>query len=160
MKILWAPWRMKYVTAPHKTAGETCLFCRAASGDDREYYIVYRSSKSYIMLNKYPYNTGHLMVVPYKHVDTLLKLDDDELLDLFKTLNKALEILEKAFRPDGFNIGVNIGRDAGAGIEEHVHIHVVPRWRGDTNFMPIVGGVKVLPQLLEETYELLLKNLK
>ncbi len=158
MKILWAPWRMKYVQDTLQPRRDECIFCVAAKAEeDEKYYVVYRSKHSYAILNKYPYNTGHVMVVPYKHVACITALEDSELLDLSKTITVAIRALREAFRPDGFNVGANIGRDAGAGIEDHFHVHIVPRWRGDTNFMPIVSETKVLPQLLDDTYRILKK---
>ncbi|RLF09290.1 MAG: HIT family hydrolase [Thermoprotei archaeon] len=148
--LLWAPWRMKYITSPKQ---ERCIFCIGSSEDkDPENLVVYRGSKSFIIMNKYPYNTGHLMVAPYRHVGDLAELSDEELLDLMKNVNLSIKILKESMKPEGFNIGVNLGRAAGAGIEDHVHIHVVPRWVGDTNFMPVLSQVKVIPELLEATY--------
>ena len=114
---------------------------------------MYRGKLSYIILNAFPYNPGHVMVVPYRHVPTLELLDDNEGLELFQLVQLSLKVLREVYNPDGFNIGVNIGKVAGAGIESHVHIHIVPRWSGDTNFMPVFGNVKVIPEALEDTYE-------
>lgn len=152
---------MAYVREASKagSSGE-CFFCKAASEPperDEEHYVVYRGRKAFAMLNLYPYNTGHLMVAPYKHAPDLLALDDDELLEIAKLLKLSMAALKKAFSPDAFNIGANIGRDAGAGVEGHVHFHVVPRWRGDTNFMPVICKTKVIPQALSETYAALKK---
>ena len=150
LAILWAPWRMKYIESPRR---ETCIFCIGDDeSKDKENLVVYRGSKSFIIMNRYPYNTGHLMIAPYRHVGDLTQLSDEELLDLMKNVNLSIKILRETFKPEGFNIGVNIGRVAGAGIEDHVHIHVVPRWAGDTNFMPTIAQVKVIPELLETTY--------
>ena len=157
LAILWAPWRIKYIESP-KT--ETCIFCLEKTEEkDRENLVVYRGLKSFIIMNRYPYNTGHLMVAPYRHVGDLQKLAEEELLDLIKNVNLSIRILKEALKPEGFNIGINIGRAAGAGIEDHVHVHVVPRWIGDTNFMPVIAQVKVLPELLESTYDKLKKAL-
>lgn len=151
LAILWAPWRIKYIESPK---AEACIFCvEGMEAKDRENLVVYRGSKSFVMMNKYPYNTGHLMVAPYRHVRDSLELTEEEMLDLMKSVNLSIRILREALKPEGFNIGINMGRVAGAGIEDHLHIHVVPRWAGDTNFMPVVAHVKVMPELLESTYD-------
>ncbi|MCE4614941.1 MAG: HIT domain-containing protein [Desulfurococcales archaeon] len=155
-EILWAPWRMKYIkeTVENEEGKlSECILCRVVKeSDDKKNLILYRGARVYIILNKYPYNTGHLMIVPYRHVPSIEDLDRCELLELSLTIKHAVKALRDAFNPDGFNIGVNIGRAAGAGIQEHVHVHVVPRWIGDSNFIPVIGGVKVIPQGLDETY--------
>jgi len=149
--ILWAPWRIKYIESPK---AEACIFCvEGMEEKDRENLVVYRSVKSFVMMNKYPYNTGHLMVAPYRHVRDLVNLTEEELLDLAKSVNLSIMILREALKPEGFNIGINMGRVAGAGIEDHIHVHVVPRWAGDTNFMPVLAHVKVMPELLQSTYD-------
>lgn len=149
LAILWAPWRMKYLESLRR---ETCIFCIGKdSGKDQENLVVYRGLKSFIMVNKYPYNTGHVMVAPYRHVSDLTNLTDEELLDTMKNVSLSIRILREALRPEGFNIGVNLGKVSGAGIEDHIHIHVVPRWLGDTNFMPVVSQAKVIPELPETT---------
>ncbi|MHC1627209.1 MAG: HIT family protein [Candidatus Nezhaarchaeales archaeon] len=151
LAILWAPWRMKYIESPKK---ETCIFCIGEDKEkDRKNLIVYRGSKSFIIMNRYPYNTGHVMIAPYKHVGDLTLLTDEELLDLMKNVNLSIRILREALKPEGFNIGINMGKVAGAGVEDHVHVHVVPRWLGDTNFMPVISQIKVMPELLETTYD-------
>jgi len=158
LKVIWAPWRIRYVESP-KPAG--CFLCEAIrSEDDARHYVVYRGSKCFIIMNLFPYNPGHLMIAPYRHLPSLEDLSDEELYDLIKLTKFSLKILKKAFNPHGFNIGVNIGSVAGAGIEDHVHVHVVPRWSGDTNFMPLLADVKVIPQALEETYKKLKKALE
>jgi ATP adenylyltransferase len=150
MEVLWAPWRMAYVTAHHESAA--CLFCTVlAAGDDERHGILYRGPAAFLMLNAFPYATGHLMVAPNRHVAALEELDDTESLDLMQLTRRAVAALRAVYRPDGFNVGMNLGRVAGAGIEGHLHLHVVPRWTGDTNFMPIVGGVKVIPESLPDT---------
>jgi ATP adenylyltransferase len=151
MKHLWSPWRLEYLTRS-KTDG--CIFCHAAQDDkDRENLVLFRGDRAFLILNRYPYNNGHLMVVPYSHTSTLESLDAPILTDMMLLLNRALAALRVAMQPDGFNVGLNLGRVAGAGIESHVHIHVVPRWLGDTNFMPIVGDVRVVPQTWLQTYD-------
>ncbi|AAY80093.1 HIT family protein [Sulfolobus acidocaldarius] len=156
MDILWAPWRSKYVTSASKIKNEKepCIFCNFAydRSRDRENKVVFRATYSYIVLNTFPYNPGHIMIVPYKHVSSVELLDDNELTELFKMVRTSIKKLRRVYSPDGFNIGINIGRVAGAGIEQHVHIHIVPRWNGDANFMPVIGNAKVLPESLEDTY--------
>ena len=155
-KILWNPWRFEYIkttTKPRKE--EECILCELPRRGDREALILYRGKYAYVTLNAYPYNSGHLMIVPYRHVPSIEELNDEELLELLKLVVKSMKVLRNSFSPDGFNIGVNIGRAAGAGIEDHVHIHVVPRWVGDSNFMAIIASTKNLPISLDETYELL-----
>jgi ATP adenylyltransferase len=151
-QILWAPWRLAYVTTANEQKG--CIFCeKPREGRDRENYIVARFPRTFVILNAFPYNNGHLMVVPYRHVPSLTELRDEELAELMKVTQIAEQVLREAFQPQGFNIGLNLGRCAGAGIEEHLHIHIVPRWHGDTNFMPVIAETKVLPELLQQTYE-------
>jgi len=155
-QIIWSPWRSEYIksfTKPHRE--RICLFCTLPKKEDKEGYIIYRGKRAYVVLNAFPYNSGHLMIVPYRHVSSLEYLDDDELFELVKLVKKSIAVLKEALKPDGINVGVNIGRAAGAGIEFHVHIHVVPRWAGDANFMPIIGNAKSLPVTLDETYRLL-----
>lgn len=149
MDKLWAPWRLKYIQAK-KTKG--CIFCRGLK-NPKATYIVFKTEFSFCMLNIYPYNNGHVMVSPIRHVGDLSKLKDAEMLDLFKSVNKAKFILDKVLRPKGYNLGVNIGSVAGAGVLDHLHIHVVPRYLGDTNFMPVVSGTKVLSQSLEDLHK-------
>ncbi len=157
MKQLWAPWRMKYIVGA-KSKG--CLFCqKAKENKDKENYLVYRGKKGFIILNTFPYNNGHLMVVPYKHTSCFEDLGEEELIEIGRLIKKSVAILKKSLNPQGFNIGANLGRIAGAGIEDHIHIHIVPRWEGDTNFMPVMGKTKVIPELLEDTYKKLLKDL-
>ena len=157
MKRLWAPWRMRYILG--EKTGE-CLFCaKAKESKDRENYIVYRGQRGFIILNIYPYNNGHLMIAPYQHVASLEDLGEETLTELMLLLNKSLRLLRQVMDPQGFNIGINLGKAAGAGIVEHVHIHVVPRWEGDTNFMPVFAETKVIPELLDQTYEKLLSAL-
>jgi len=158
LKVIWAPWRIRYIEMPKP---KTCFLCDAIkSKDDRKHYVVYRGSKCFIIMNLFPYNPGHLMIAPYRHVPSIEDLNNDELFDLMVLTKLSLKMLRKAFNPHGFNIGVNIGNVAGAGVEEHVHVHVVPRWSGDTNFMPLLADVKVIPQALEETYRKLKNVLK
>ena len=153
MDRLWAPWRIEYI---EMEKGDECIFCRIPSEEptrDRENLLLFRGSKTYIILNKYPYNNGHLMVVPYRHIPGLDGLDDDEILELFKLTRISIKALSHAMKPDGYNLGINLGKAAGAGIEEHFHIHIVPRWVGDTNFMPILANTKVIVEYLYRTYD-------
>jgi len=153
MKRLWAPWRIIYIRDIHQRKEATCVFCEAPKKNDEEVYIVYRGKHSYIIMNIYPYNTGHLLIAPYRHVAEIEKLKPYELWEMMLLTQAAVRGLKESLSPEGFNIGVNIGRSAGAGIDEHVHIHIVPRWLGDTNFMPILGNTKIIPQWLKETYD-------
>ncbi len=150
--LLWAPWRKKYILEVDKKKG--CIFCQAIRGShDSKNFIVRRSKHAFAILNIYPYNNGHVMVVPKKHVKELGALTDQELLDVVKLQNDVVRLLQKRLKPHGFNLGVNMGRVAGAGILGHVHIHIVPRWMGDTNFMPMVAKTKVLSESLESLYQ-------
>ncbi len=160
MQLLWRPWRMNYI-AGALAGGEGCFLCEAqAAREDEARFLVARGKRSFVILNIYPYNTGHLMVAPYRHVAELEKLDEEEGQDLFHWVVRAVAALKRAMSPHGFNVGMNLGAAAGAGLPGHLHIHVVPRWTGDTNFMPILGETKVLPELLQDTYERLAPLLK
>jgi ATP adenylyltransferase len=150
MRQLWAPWRMTYLEESDSEPG--CLFCRIAeSGDDERHHVVYRGSRCYVMLNLYPYNSGHLMVIPFQHTGELTRIDPDTGADLLAVGQLSVRALQEAMQPQGFNLGINQGEVAGAGIADHIHLHVVPRWGGDTNFMPVLADVKVMPELLEAT---------
>jgi len=153
MERLWAPWRMKYIkTLGHSDPG--CIFCAKPQQDiDRENLILFRGDTCFAILNAFPYNNGHLMVVPYLHTSMLEELRGEIAKEMWDVVSLATSVLSEAFHPDGFNVGMNLGRAAGAGIEQHAHIHVVPRWNGDTNFMGAVGETKVLSQDLGETYD-------
>ncbi len=159
MKRIWAPWRMAYLEEnkpDHKQEGG-CIFCRKTrQGTDRANLILSRGKKSFVMMNLYPYSNGHLMVSPYQHIADLEKLDPETLQDIMINVQSALKALRGVFNPDAFNMGINQGREAGAGIESHIHFHVVPRWRGDTNFMPVLAETRVIPERLESGYERLL----
>ncbi len=159
MEKIWAPWRSKYILV--KDQEEGCILCnRIKQGKDTENYILHRSKACFIIMNIFPYNNGHLMVTPYKHTALFDDLKIEEGADLFATLTLSLKILKESFHPDGFNVGMNLGRVAGAGIHDHFHIHVVPRWNGDTNFMPVLTDTKILSVSLNETYKLLSEALK
>ena len=154
MDRLYAPWRMAYVEQPQEPAPDAtgCVFCdKAAATDDIANLIVHRGESCFVLLNLFPYNNGHLMVVPYLHTAALADLDTDASLELLTLAKSAQAALARAMHPEGYNLGMNLGTAAGAGIADHLHLHVVPRWNGDTNFMPILAGVKVLPDALENT---------
>ena len=151
MELKWTPWRMAYIAAEHE---EGCVLCRvAAEQKDRENLVVFRGQHCYVLLNLYPYNNGHLMVAPYGHVADLPQLDAEAAAELVFLSQKSIRALRRAMSPHGFNLGMNLGRVAGAGIADHLHLHIVPRWQGDTNFMPLLAGTKMIPELLGETYE-------
>lgn len=151
MDKLWAPWRNKYIIGKKR---KECIFCRALDRGRKD-YVVFTTKHSLCMLNIFPYNNGHLMVSPLKHKRDISALDEAEALDLLKALERAKSLLARVLKPDGFNIGANISASAGAGITGHLHIHIVPRWQGDNNFMPVVAGTKVISQSLDELYKLL-----
>jgi ATP adenylyltransferase len=151
VKNLWAPWRMDYVLSK-KGAG--CVFCPGDDrGIDKDRNILYVGPMSMVIMNKFPYNNGHLLVAPVRHVSGLDGLSNDENLDLILKVTKSIEILKKTMRPEGFNVGLNLGKVAGAGVEAHLHYHIVPRWNGDTNFMAVTEEVRVIPEHLKNTYE-------
>ncbi len=154
MDILWAPWRSSYVENVDNI--ESCFLCNAISQPEerwRDVLVLHKSSESFIILNKYPYNSGHLMIVPIKHTGNYEELSENTILDMDRLLRLSLRALKEVFKPHGFNIGYNIGRPAGAGLESHIHMHVVPRWNGDTNFMPVIAHTKVISQNLLSTYD-------
>jgi ATP adenylyltransferase len=152
--LLHAYWRMDYITEPQRKGGPRGNpFTELPKLEDREALILHRGKTVYLVLNRYPYNAGHLMVLPYREVPTLAELSSEERIELMDTIVLAQKTLTEAMRPDGFNVGFNFGAAAGAGIPRHLHAHIVPRWEGDTNFMPVLGGTRVLPQALEQTWE-------
>lgn len=164
MDQLWAPWRLAYVANPKSKVqpppGDDCFICRGIAGsDDRANYLVHRTDLSVVVLNRFPYNNGHLLVAPKAHKGRPDDLTPQELLDLQLVLRKMISILEKRMTPDGFNVGLNLGRVAGAGLPGHLHWHVVPRWNGDTNFMPVLADTRVIPQALDALYDLLRQDL-
>ncbi len=159
MDVLWAPWRMKYIEYTKLERDTECFICRAFNeSDDERNLVIYKSDAVIVLMNKFPYNTGHLLVAPTKHVPDFSLLADEELCLLAKAVKASVEVLKRALSPDGFNIGVNLGRVAGAGLESHVHVHIVPRWSGDTNFMPIIADTKVIPEALKDTYNKLIQH--
>jgi ATP adenylyltransferase len=145
---LWAPWRMEYINAADDEGG--CVFCLAAAGEDAERLVVHRGAHVIALLNKFPYSSGHFMVAPVRHVSEYGDLTDEEVLELHRFASAGMGALAETYAPQGYNLGWNLGRIAGAGIVDHVHLHVVPRWAGDTNFMPVLADVKVLPEALED----------
>ncbi len=149
MERLWSPWRLAYVTGTSDAQG--CVFCDALASEKATPLVLFRGDACFVILNLYPYNNGHLMVVPNRHVATLAECSPTELTEMMDLTRRAEIVLSEAYRPQGLNIGINIGRSAGAGVVDHVHIHAVPRWTGDTNFMSVIGQVRVLPEELEET---------
>ena len=151
MERIWAPWRIEYI---RKKKSEGCILCEILKQDeDVSNYILYRGAENAIILNSYPYNPGHLMVVPYKHIASLEDLTEKERNEHFALVSRSVKVLRQVFNSEGFNIGINLGKVAGAGINGHVHTHIVPRWQGDTNFMPVLGATRVLPEALAETYQ-------
>jgi ATP adenylyltransferase len=153
MKRLWAPWRMEYIIESRES-DEGCIFCEKPKEEkDEKNLIVYRSKLCFVMLNKYPYNNGHLMIVPYLHESDLTKIPDDIVMEMQRTIKKSIQAVTNTMLPHGINIGINIGRTAGAGIDDHLHYHLVPRWDGDTNFMPIIGETKVVSEALADSWK-------
>ena len=150
MEHLWAPWRLEYIKSADEEGG--CLFCAAAAGgDEAERLVVHRGEHAFVLLNKFPYSSGHFMVAPSRHTGDLASLEPEEVVEIHRLATDGIAALRELYAPDGFNLGWNIGRAAGAGIVDHIHLHVVPRWSGDTNFMPVLADVKVLPEHLLET---------
>jgi ATP adenylyltransferase len=145
---LWAPWRLEYITGEKS---DECIFCAKPALDDEAALIVRRSERCFVMLNAFPYTSGHVMIAPYEHTADLTGLDDSTSLELMSLTKESVRAIERAYGPDGFNVGANLGTVAGAGVADHVHLHVVPRWEGDTNFMPVLGDVRVLPESLDDT---------
>lgn len=153
LKQLWAPWRMEFLTGP-KPKDVGCVFCTLPrEEEDRKNLILYRAERIFVILNKYPYNNGHLMVVPHRHVSDFTSLTDEELLEMNRYAQHAVSALTETYRPDGYNLGMNLGQAAGAGIKDHLHLHVVPRWGGDTNFLPVIGETKAMPQHLLSSFD-------
>jgi ATP adenylyltransferase len=149
VKHLWAPWRLEYIKSADEES--SCLFCDAAAGNDEERLVVRRGERALVLLNKFPYSSGHFMVAPVRHVGEFADLESDEVLELHRLASAGIGALAETYGPQGYNVGWNLGRIAGAGVVDHVHLHVVPRWAGDTNFMPVLADTKVLPEHLEET---------
>lgn len=158
MKRIWAPWRIQYIL--DKTP-QGCIFCRKVKkGKEKENLLLYRNRFTLVMMNKFPYTCGHLLIAPTKHTSDLDTLSKDELGDLFLTLRRSIKLLGEVMKPHGFNVGMNLGRVAGAGIDGHLHLHIVPRWKGDTNFMPILNDSMVISESLFDTYDRLYSSFK
>ncbi|SHE80142.1 Diadenosine tetraphosphate (Ap4A) hydrolase [Desulfacinum infernum DSM 9756] len=158
MRNLWAPWRMEYILGKRESY---CIFCPEGDGlSDEERLILYRGDLTMVMMNKYPYNNGHLLVAPWRHVASIEDLTEEEMTDIMRMVRECVQILRKVMRPDGFNVGLNLGAAAGAGVESHLHFHVVPRWEGDTNFMTVFADVRSIPEHLRQTYAKLLPYFK
>lgn len=161
MENLWAPWRMEYILKAKEGEDEACIFCsRIRQKTDQKNLILTRSNLSFIIMNRFPYNNGHLMVVPYKHSGNILDLTSEEQGDLFQLIQLSVKALTQVMAPHGFNVGMNLGRVAGAGVDDHLHYHIVPRFNGDTNFMPIIGDTKVISEALDKTYHKLLNAIR
>lgn len=158
MKILWAPWRMEYIL--NNTQGKGCIFCPDDKENPAERSILFQGSRSLVMINKYPYINGHLLVAPLRHVAALDQLDSREKVALMNMVSHCVAILKKTMKAEGFNVGLNLGKVAGAGVEDHLHFHIVPRWNGDTNFMTVFGDLRVIPEHLEQTYQRLVPFFK
>ena len=151
MKHLWTPWRSKYMT--EKKDASRCIFCDAAAGsEDSESLVVYRGEFTFVILNRYPYTSGHLMIAPYAHVCRLTQASEAATGEMMRLVRRAEAVLQRVYNPHGLNLGMNLGEAAGAGIEQHIHMHVLPRWNGDANFMTSIGHTRVIPETLEQTY--------
>lgn len=155
MDVLWAPWRMDYIKSTEKKTS-ACVFCdKLNDSKDKENLVLYRSKHSFVLMNPYPYNNGHLMVLPHLHIPDLDVLGDEDILDLMKVTQHSISSLKKAFMPEGFNVGINLGKVAGAGLGQHLHLHIVPRWAGDASFMTVIGEVRIIPEHIMSTYDTL-----
>ncbi len=154
---MFTPWRREYVESSKKSG---CVFCHALEAEDSESLIVIRGEKAFVILNRYPYTNGHLMVVPYQHASSLEELDAETRCEMMELLTKSLVVLGEVYHPQGFNLGGNIGQAAGAGVADHIHLHVLPRWTGDTNFMTAVGSTRILPETVEESWQRICKAWK
>jgi ATP adenylyltransferase len=153
---IWAPWRLAYVKDASKDSEEACIFCaKPAEDDDRANLIVHRGERCFVILNLFPYTNGHLMIAPYAHLPTLQELGTETTAEMMALAQRAMVVLDEKYDPQGYNVGINQGRVAGAGYEGHIHLHVVPRWAGDTNYMPVLADTRVMPQSLEQSYEAL-----
>ena len=154
MQVLWAPWRIEYILGKKE---KYCIFCAGEDrSKDKERLILYVGEHSIVLMNKFPYNNGHLLVAPKRHIAELAHMNEEEAKEVFDMLKYSVSVLKEVMKPDGFNIGLNLGKVAGAGIEQHLHFHIVPRWNGDTNFMTVLGEVRVIPEHIKQTYEKLL----
>jgi ATP adenylyltransferase len=154
VKKLWAPWRMNYITGEGREEG--CVFCNRPNGDkskDKEDLVLYRGKTCFVIMNLFPYNNGHCMVVPYKHTGDFTELDDAEMLEMMQLSQMTIKVFRKVFDPEGFNTGFNLGKAAGGGIRDHIHFHILPRWNGDTNFMTVIGETRVISEHISDTYD-------
>jgi ATP adenylyltransferase len=159
MKVIWAPWRMEYVGSDQ--ASEGCIFCPADEPtQDEKRLILYRGEWSIVLMNRFPYSNGHLLIAPLRHISSFDSLSPDEKLDLLNMMERSMSVLKEVMNPGGFNIGMNLGKVAGAGVEDHMHFHIVPRWNGDTNYMTVLGEVRIIPEHIRATYEKLLPFFK
>ncbi len=150
---IWAPWRLAYVKDASKDSEQECIFCaKPAADDDEANLIVHRGERCFVILNLFPYTNGHLMIAPYEHIGAIQEIPPETTAEMMALAQQAITLLEEEYRPHGFNVGFNQGRVAGAGVEHHIHMHVVPRWGGDTNFMPVLADTRVMPQTLDQTY--------
>jgi ATP adenylyltransferase len=162
MDKLFSPWRSKYIESfsKPKEDEQACIFCDAQHGSDEDHHIIFRGKTSFVIMNLYPYNSGHIMVVPYRHLQELSSLSTNESLEIMQLLQKMIDALRKVSHPEGFNLGANLGRPAGAGIDQHIHFHLVPRWSGDTNFMPVLSDTKLISEDMRVTWKKLREALK
>lgn len=152
MDRLWATWRMEYITGNKKS--DECVFCSAPKQDNlEETLVLYKAEKCFVIMNLFPYNNGHIMVIPYRHISDITLLTEEEYTELMKLTQLSVKAIKKSLNPEGFNIGMNLGRPGGAGIADHIHMHIVPRWTGDTNFMPVIGDTRVISEHIEATYK-------
>lgn len=159
MNRMWAPWRGEYITNPLSMHPDKCIFCELSSLEpSKENLVVYNGKEGFVVMNKYPYNNGHIMVIPKKHADSFDKLSDQEYNSLSKLLKLSVKVIHHVYKPQGCNIGMNIGRASGAGVDSHIHYHIVPRWNGDTNFMPLLSEVKIISEHILTTYDKLIKG--
>jgi ATP adenylyltransferase len=158
VKVMWAPWRMEYILNNQKEPG--CIFCPSSLDELKERHILFCGEYTLVMMNKFPYNNGHLLVAPVRHVPDLDPLTDIELSILLAMVRRSVTILRQVINPEGFNVGLNLGKVAGAGVADHLHFHIVPRWNGDTNFMAVVGDLRVIPEHLDQTYERLVSRFR
>jgi len=153
-EILWAPWRMKYILSAKEGKEKGCIFCtRYPQDDDKNNLILYRGETAFVIMNRFPYNNGHVMIVPYRHSGDIHDLSDEEKLEMMDITQLCLKVLDEVMQPHGYNIGMNLGRVSGAGVLDHLHSHIVPRWNGDTNFMPVIGNTKVISEALDKSYD-------
>jgi len=158
MKTLWAPWRIEYI---ENSGDEECIFCAIPSEKkDSKNLLLERGELCFSLMNRYPYNNGHIMIAPYRHIDSIVLLTEEENTEMYKLLKRLICVMNELMNPQGYNIGFNMGKTAGAGFDGHIHMHIVPRWNGDTNFMPVIADTKVMPEYIEKTYKKILAGLK